>query len=449
MNHQKITNLSSARNSWCLYDWANSAFATTVMAALFPPFFSSLAQVAGASPNEATAYWGYITAGTLLVIALCAPVLGVIADLGGTRKRFLAYFALGGIFATALMSTLGEDTWRAAAVLYVLANFGFSGSFIFYESLLPQLASGKEMDRLSSRAYSLGYAGGGLLLILNLLMVTKPEWFGMPSTAFAVRASFVTVALWWGAFSIPLFRNVPEPRFVASDSDSANPGGIRPDLRTTFARLAQTFREIRSYRQLTLFLAAYWIYNDGIGTIVKMATIYGAEIGIGMTHLMGALVLTQVVGIPFALLFGRLAGRIGVRQAILLALAIYGMISIGGFFLANATHFYILAGFVGVVQGGAQALSRSLFASMVPRHRTAEFFGFYSTSGKLAGVVGPLVFGLVGHLTGTSRLGILSLIVFFALGGWLLAKVDPEAGRKAARQAETDAGFVFADSEEF
>ncbi len=445
MNSPKFANLSTPQNSWCLYDWANSAFATTVMAALFPPFFSSLAQADGISPTDATAYWGYITAGTLLVIALSAPVLGVIADLGGTRKRFLACFAASGILATALMSTLGQDTWRSAAVLYVLANFGFSGSFIFYESLLPQLASGKKMDRLSTRAYALGYAGGGLLLIINLLMITKPDWFGLPSTAFAVRASFVTVALWWGAFSLPLFRNVPEPRLAGQKSDSVN----CPTIRTTLSHLAQTFRKIRRYPQLVLFLAAYWIYNDGIGTIVKMATIYGAEIGIGMTHLMGALVLTQLVGIPFALLFGRLAGRIGVRRAILLALVIYGMISIGGFFLANATHFYMLAGLVGMVQGGAQALSRSLFASMVPRHRTAEFFGFYSTSGKLAGVVGPLVFGLVGQLTGTSRLGILSLIVFFALGGWLLAKVDPEAGRQAARQAETDAGFAFEELEEF
>ncbi len=443
MLNQQQHSLRHQQNSWCMYDWANSAFATTIMAALFPPFFSNLAQSAGSTPAEATAYWGYITAGTLLVIALSAPALGVLADLSGTRKRFLAVFALVGIVSTALMATLGPDTWRAAAVFYVLANFGFSGSFIFYESLLPQLASGKELDSLSTRAYALGYAGGGLLLILNLLMVTKPEWFGLPDTAFAVRASFITVALWWGLFSIPLFRFVPEP--CAANKIKTEKASIAGAV----GHLVQTFREIRRYPQLTLFLGAYWIYNDGIGTIVKMATIYGAEIGIGLTSLMGALVLTQVVGIPFAILFGRLAGRVGVRQAILVALVIYGLISVAGFFLATAFHFYLLAAVVGMVQGGAQALSRSLFASMVPRHRTAEFFGFYSTSGKLAGVVGPLIFGLVGHLTGTSRLAILSLVVFFAVGGLLLAKVDPELGRLAARKAETDAGFAFADSEEF
>lgn len=430
--------MKTARRAWCMYDWANSAFAATVMAALFPPFFSSLAQKAGATAPEATAMWGYITAGTLLVIALSAPVLGVFADFGGTRKRFLGFFAAAGILATAAMATLGDDTWRAAAALFVVANFGFSGSFIFYESLLPQLASGSEMDRLSSRAYALGYAGGGILLVINLMMVTKPAWFGLSGPDWAVRLSFVTVALWWGVFSFPLFRHVPEP---ITGNSATKSGGLA--LKDAFSRLLQTFREIRQYRDLSTFLAAYWIYNDGIGTIVKMATIYGAEIGIGMTHLMGAMVLTQMVGIPFALLFGRLSGVLGVRRTIQMTLLAYGLISAGGYFMANATHFYILAAMVGMVQGGAQALSRSLFASMVPRHRTAEFFGFYSTSGKLAGVFGPLIFGLVGQLAGSSRLGILSLVVFFALGGWLLSRVNVEAGRAAALKAENEAGFAF------
>ncbi len=430
--------LPAARRAWCLYDWANSAFAATVMAALFPPFFSSLAQSAGASASEATAIWGYITAGTLLLIALSAPLLGALADMGGTRKRFLGFFAAVGILATAMMATLDHGTWRAAAALFVVANYGFSGSFIFYESLLPQLASGAEMDRLSARAFAMGYAGGGLLLIINLMMVARPQWFGLPGPDWAVRLSFVTVALWWGIFSLPLLRKVPEP--FAGNLDS---GVDASGMKAAFSRLRQTFSEIRRYRELTTFLAAYWIYNDGIGTIVKMATIYGAEIGIGLTDLMGAMVLTQVVGIPFALLLGRLAGILGVRRTIGLTLVAYGLISAGGFFMATATHFYILAGMVGMVQGGAQALSRSLFASMVPRHRTAEFFGFYSSSGKLAGVVGPLVFGLVGQLAGTSRLGILSLVLFFALGGWLLTRVDVEAGRQAARKAESEAGFVF------
>lgn len=441
--------LARARRAWCWYDWANSAFATTVMAAVFPPFFSSLAQSAGATATQATSWWGYITAGTLLLVAVSAPVLGAMADLSGRRKAFLAYFAGLGIVMTALMATLGEAAWQRAAVFFVLANFGFSGSFIFYEALLPQLAQGPQMDRLSIRAYALGYLGGGLLLILNLLMVTEPGWFGLPGKAVAVRLSFLTVAIWWGLFSLPLFRHVPEPGgvpaggYAGGGRAAGGPAAGLAALPAAFRELAATFREIRRYRSLSLFLAAYWIYNDGIGTIVKMATAYGAEIGIGLSHLMGALVLTQVVGVPCSLLFGRLAGRMGTRGAILLALGVYGLISAGGYFLASATHFYILAALVGLVQGGAQALSRSLFARMVPRHRTAEFFGFYSTSGKLAGVFGPLLFGVVGQVTGTSRLGILSLVVFFGLGAWLLTRVDLADGQRAARRAEAEAGFAF------
>jgi UMF1 family MFS transporter len=411
-----------ARRAWCLYDWANSAFATTVMAALFPPFFRELAVAAGLSGATATAAWGYVTAGALLLLALTAPVLGAAGDAAGRRKLGLALGVGTGVVATALFATLGDAAWRTAAVLFTVANFGFGTSILFYESLLPGLARGTEMDRLSTRAYGLGYLGGGLLLVLNLLWVMRPGWFGLPDTAFAVRLSFVSVALWWAGFSLPLLRHVPEPPAT----------GAPTGLGAAFGRLAATFREVRRYRQLTLFLGAYWIYNDGIGTIVKMATVYGAEVGIGMTHLIGALVLTQAVGVPCAFAFGRLAGRIGPRRSVLAALGVYLVIAVGGYFMAQAWHFYLLAGLVGTVQGGAQALSRSLYGSLVPPGRSAEFFGFYSTSGKLAGVVGPLVFGLVGQLTGTSRLGILALVVFFAVGGLLLARVDLAAGRREA-----------------
>ena len=429
--------LAAARRAWCLYDWANSAFAASVMAAIFPPFFRELVQAAGGTGAVATATWGYVTAGALLLVALSAPVLGAVADVIGGRKKLLALTAGVGIAFTASFATLAPDAWRTAALLFVGANFGFAASIIFYESLLPSLAAGKEMDRLSARAYGLGYAGGGLLLVVNLLWVMHPGWFGMPDSAFAIRASFVSVAVWWAVFSVPLLRRVPEPPVVREPGEAAT----GPVLTRGFRRLRRTFAAIRSYRQLLLFLGAYWIYNDGIGTIVKMATAYGSEIGIGMTHLIGALVVTQIVGIPCSLLFGRLAGRVGPRPAILVALAVYLPISIGGYFMRTPLHFYLLAGAVGTVQGGAQALSRSLFAAMVPRHRSAEFFGFFSTSGKLAGVVGPLVFGVVSQITGTGRLGILSLIVFFAVGGWLLTRVDVAAGSAVARRAEQAAGL--------
>ncbi|MFO7607921.1 MAG: MFS transporter [Candidatus Krumholzibacteriia bacterium] len=424
-----------AARAWCLYDWANSAFATTVMAALFPPFFRELAMAGGLAPHAATAAWGYVTAGALLLLAVTAPLLGAAADAGGRRKVFLAV-ALGlGVAATASFALLQAGQWRAAAALFVAANFGFGTSILFYESLLPGLAQGPELDRLSARAYGLGYAGGGLLLVVNLLWVLRPAWFGLPDAGAAVRVSFVSVAVWWAVFALPLLRRVPEPPATGGPAGPA----------AAWRRLVATCREVRRYRQLSLLLLAYWVYNDGIGTIVKMATAYGSELGIGLTHLMGALVLTQVVGIPCALLFGRLAGRIGPRAAILLALGVYLGIAVGGYFMATAWHFYLLAGLVGTVQGGAQALSRSLFASMVPRHRSAEFFGFYSTSGKLAGVVGPLVFGLVSQAAGSGRLGILALVVFFAAGGALLLRVDVAGGRAAARLAEVAAGRTWPD----
>ena len=426
-----------AARAWCLYDWANSAFATTVMAALFPPFFRGLATGAGLEPAQATAAWGYVTAGALLLLAATGPLLGAAADAAGVRKRLLAGAVGLGAGTTACFALLGQGRWQAAAALFVVANFGFGTSILFYESLLPGLARGPDMDRLSARAYGWGYAGGGLLLVVNLAWVLRPEWFGLADAGQAVRASFVSVAVWWAVFTVPLLRRVPEP-----PAGVGVPGG-RGGPRAALRRLAATFREIRRYRHLSLMLAAWWVYNDGIGTIVKMATAYGDELGIGLTHLMGALVLTQAVGVPCALLFGRIAARTGARPAILGALTVYLGIAIGGYFMSEAWHFYVLAGLVGTVQGGAQALSRSLFGSMVPRHKTAEFFGFWSTSGKLAGVAGPLVFSLVSQATGTGRLGIVALVAFFAVGGALLLRVDVEAGRRAAAAAEAEAGLAW------
>ena len=417
-------------NAWCLYDWANSAFATTVMAALFPPFFRSVAIAGGVAPATATAAWGYITAMALLVVALLAPVLGAISDATGGKKRYLAFFAGLGILATASFLCIGESDWQLAGLLFIAGNVGFAGSIVFYESLLPHIATGGDIDRISTRGYAIGYAGGGLLLAVNVLWVMEPGWFGMPDAAFAVRAAFVSVALWWGGFTVPLLRRVPEPAVVRS----------RHPVRDGLARLAVTFGEIRRYRQLLLFLIAFWIYNDGIGTIIKMATAYGDEMGIRVVDMTIALIITQFVGIPCTFLFGRMARRLGAKPSIFLALAMYVVIAIAGFFMRTATHFYILAGLVGTVQGGSQALSRSLFGAMVPRQKSAEFFGFFSTSAKFAGIAGPLLFGLVSQLTGQSRLSILALIVFFAAGAAVLTRVDVAEGIRIAREAEREEG---------
>lgn len=423
-----------AVTAWCLYDWANSAFATTVMAALFPPFYRALCIEAGLPGATATAYWGYTTAGALLVAALLGPLLGAVADHTGGKKRWTAGFAALGIAATASFVLIGPDDWPLATALYVLANVGFSGSIVFYEALLPTVAPAGEMDRVSARGYALGYLGGGFLLAANAVMVLRPAWFGLSGAGAAVRASFVTVAAWWALFTLPFLRGVPEPPPSRAAGEPANA------WRAGVARLGGTLRDVRRYRQLLLFLLAFWVYNDGIGTIIKMATAYGDELGIGMGAMTGALLLTQFVAAPSTHLFGRLAGRIGARGAVLLALGVYAIIATGGYFLRTATHFYVLAFLVGTVQGGSQALSRSLFGRMTPRHRTGEFFGFFSTSSKFAGIAGPLLFGAVSQAAGGSRLSIASLVVFFVAGALLLARVDVAAGERAAREAEREAG---------
>jgi UMF1 family MFS transporter len=420
--------------AWCLYDWANSAFATTVMAALFPPFFREIAVAGGLSPVDATATWGYVTALALAVVAVLAPVLGAAADRSGRSRSWLGACALLGILATAAMPLIGAGQWRLAAALFATANVGFASSIVFYESLLPHLVPAHRLDAVSARGYALGYLGGGILLVINAAWVLRPSWFGLAGAGAAVRLSFASAAVWWAMFSIPLLRKVPDPPPAPDAVAGGNvlAGGLR--------RLRATFREVRQYRQLLLMLVAYWIYNDGIGTIVKMATAFGSEIGIATGDLVGALVLTQFVGWPCTTLWGRLARRLGARRVVLMGLAVYVLICVGGLFLRAAWQFYLLAGLVGTVQGGTQSLSRSLFAAMVPRHKSAEFFGFYATSGKLAGIAGPLVFGLVAQATGASRLSVFALIVFFVVGGALLWRLDEKAGAAAAREAERAVG---------
>ncbi len=412
-----------------MYDWANSAFATTLMAALFPPFYRSLVTSAGLPEGSATAYWGYTAAIALVVMALADPLLGAIADVTGGKKRYAAFFAGLGIVVTASFVFIGDDTWFLASVLYVAATIGFSGSILFYDSFLPHVATRGDIDQVSSRGYALGYIGGGILLLINLLWVARPTWFGMPDVPFAIRASFLSVAIWWGLWAIPFFRRVPEPPHAPRDRDRAL-------LSEGFTRLVGTFHEIRRYRHLFLFLVAFWVYSDGIGTIIRMATAYGDEIGIGLTDMMIALVITQFVGIPFTLAFGRLARRLGAKRSILLALVVFAGVSTGAYFMRTAIHFYILAILVGMVQGGCAALSRSLFGSMVPRDRSAEFFGFFSASSKIAGVAGPLVFGVVSQVMGHSRLSIVSLAIFIIVGAALLLRVDVDAGIRAARESE-------------
>jgi len=413
--------------SWCLYDWANSAFATTIMAAVLPVFYSSVA-AGDLSRTTASSYWGYTNTVAMLFVAFSAPVLGALADHGGMKKKFLAAFAALGILSTAGLVGVGRGDWLLASFLYILGMVGFSGGNNFYDSLLPHVAGDREIDRISSYGYALGYLGGGILLVFNLAMILKPQFFGLPNPEWGTRCSFLTVSIWWALFTIPIMKNVSEPPVVPIAGESANP------LRGSLQRLSLTFHNIRRHREAFKFLMSFWLYNDGIGTIISMAVIFGAEIQIPQEHLIGSILAVQVVGVPFSLLFGKIAGRIGAKNTILAGLVIYTGIAVGGYFIQTALHFWILAILVGFVQGGTQALSRSLFGTLIPKNRSAEFYSFYDVSSKFAGIIGPAVFGVVGQVTGSSRLGIVSLVFFFIIGGWVLLTVDIKRGRQAAAQ---------------
>ncbi|HHN94137.1 MAG TPA: MFS transporter [Anaerolineae bacterium] len=432
MEEQSKKEYSQVVNAWCMYDWGSSAFSTTVESAVLPTYFQKV--VAADLPgNLATVYWGYVNAIALLLTALLAPVLGGIADYLGNKKRLLTAFAVLGIVATTLMVFIDSGDWMLALVLFLLGTIGIGGSYIFYDALLPHVARPDDIDYVSAKGYALGYLGGGILLAVNILMI-QVIWAG---STLGPRLSFLTVAIWWAIFTIPLLKKVPEP-----PANTAGIGaGVNPVV-AGFRRVAQTFREIRKYRQLFYFLVAFWLYNDGIGTIIKMATIYGAEIGIGMVDLISALLITQFIGIPFSLLFGKFSNKIGTKRAIMIGLAWYTLITIGGYFMSEAWHFWVLSFMVGMVQGGTQALSRSLFGLMAPKARSAEFFGFYDISSKFAGIVGPALFALVGQLTKSSRLSIIALIVFFIGGIILLSRVDEQEGIRVAEEENRAAGLA-------
>ncbi len=417
--------------AWAMYDWANSAFQTTIIAAVFPIYYQKVA-AAGQPPALAASRFAWATALAILIVAIVAPVLGAIADYTAIKKRLLAVFLAIGATATAAMYWIGPGDWPLALTLFVIGNVGVAGSIVFYESLLPHLVGEADLDRVSAAGYAIGYLGGGTLLALNLLMIQKPALFGIPDTATATRLALASVSVWWVLFSIPLFRRVAEPpvRLEPDEHRGANA------MRAGMTRLAETFHELRRYRHAFVFLIAFLLYNDGIQTMIRMATIYGIGIGLPEGAMITALLLTQFIGVPCAFAFGALAGRVGALPAVYLGLGVYLVITILGYFMTTATHFFALAVLVGMVQGGTQALSRSLFASMIPRHKSSEFFAFFSVFERYAGVLGPAIFAFVIDRTGSGRSAILAVAIFFIAGAAVLAFVDVAAGRRAAREAE-------------
>ncbi len=420
-----------AITAWTMYDWGNSAFATTIMAAVLPVYYSTVA-AAHLAPNLATAYWGYTSSISALLAAVISPILGAVADFRGSKKRFLTIFMLIGVTATALLYLIQTGDWLLASIFFVFGNIGFAGSLVYYDALLPHVATPDEMDAVSSRGYAMGYIGGGLLLAVNLFMIMfVPKLVPSLDAGLMTRLSFVTVAIWWFVFTLPILLRVKEPpRRIEAHEQGFSP------IKASFSRLYTTFKDIRKYRELSLGLLAFWVYSNGIGTIIVMATIYGAELGFSQTTLIGTLLMVQFLAAPFAMLFGWLSKKLGTKKSIYLSLTIYTLIAIAGYFLYHEWQFWALGAAVATVQGGSQALSRSLIGKMIPKSKSAEFYGFFSVFEKFASILGPALFGLVSTIMGHSRLSIVSLIIFFAVGMFLLTRVDVEKGIAVAQKEE-------------
>lgn len=407
--------------SYALYDWGNSAFATTVMAGFFPVFFKQFWSV-GSDATLSTARLGFTNAAAGLLIALLAPILGAISDRGIYKRYFLLFFTLLGASFSCALFFIEQGNWQLAVFTYMLGTIGFIGSNLFYDSLLIDIAPPPQRELVSTFAYSAGYLGGGLLFSLNVAMTLKPSFFGLSGPSQAVQLSFLSVGLWWIVFGVPI---------QFSDHKKNNAQRLELALvRDAFKQLARTFRDIRNYRPILIFLLAYWLYIDGVYTIIKMAVDYGLSLGFHSSALITALLITQFVGFPAALFFGWLSSRIGAIRSIRIAIIVYLCVTLYAAFMQTEFEFYIMAVTIGLVQGGVQALSRATFANMIPPEKSAEFFGFYNMVGKFAAILGPALIaitGLVAHRAGlaettATRLGISSISIMF-IGGWLLLGV--------------------------
>lgn len=424
-----------AQRAWCLYDWANSAFATTILAAVLPVYFVALVPAEGATVAlfgwtrqlPASALWGYTVSLAAGLAALAAPWLGILADRRRWHRKLLILFGSTGAVATALLACAGAGDYLLAAMLFIIAEFSFATGNVFYDAFLPTLADGEEqLDRLSSRGYAFGYLGGGIALLLAFLLIQGHAWFGLADRMTATRAAFLLTGLWWGLFALPAFFQLREELFT-------NRASIAPPLR--LADVARLFGELRRYPELLLFLAAFLLYNDGIQTVITVSAIFGREeLGLSTTTIMGVFLMIQFLAFPGALVYGRAAARWGAKPALLSGLLIFVVIIVYAYTMHQAWEFWTLGAAVALVFGGCQAISRSLYASFVPPGKNAEFFAFYTVSGKFASIFGPLLFAVSVDVSGSTRQSLLSLIVFFVGGLLLLAGVNVARGQERARR---------------
>ncbi len=414
--------------SWALYDWANSAFATTVIAGFFPVFFKQYWS-ADIDMTVSTFRLGAANSLASLIIVAIAPLLGAIADRGGSRKKFLLFFTIMGIVMTGALYIVSKGNWLIAVFIYIFGIIGFSGGNIFYDSLLVHVSGPRKVDYVSALGFALGYLGGGMLFAINVAMTLRPESFGLSDQVEAIRLSFILVAIWWAVFSVPVFLLVKEPAPIDKTTGWHS-------ITEGFRQLQMTFIEIRSMRVVFLFLFGYWLYIDGVDTIVRMAVDYGLSLGFDANRLIVALLITQFVGFPSAIVFGKIGEKFGPKTGIFIGIGVYIIVTIWAFFMKHVIEFYALAVAIGLVQGGVQSLSRSFFTRIIPANKSAEFFGFYNMLGKFAAVIGPILMGWIGLVFGDPRLGILSIIVLFVSGAILLSLVNEQEGIRMAKALE-------------
>ncbi len=408
--------LNKSAWSWALYDWANSAFATTVMAGFFPIFFKSY-WASDLSDAESTFAIGSVNSLVGLLIAFSAPILGAFADAGDSKRKFLFSFIFLGIIATGYLFFIPESSWKLAVIFYGIGVIGFSGGNIFYDSLLVTVSKEKERNRVSALGFSLGYLGGGILFLLNVVMFLYPSWFGLENQIEAVLWSFMSVAIWWFVFSLPIYLKVKEP------IQNIDRKPIYTVITEAFANLLNTARSIKKYKSAVIFLLAYFLYMDGVDTIIRMATSYGSDIGLSATSMIQALLLTQFIGFPATLVFGYYADKFGYKYSLSFAIIVYIFVVLFSAQMDTAVEFYLVASVVGLVQGGVQAISRSFFSTLIPENKAAEFFGFYNFIGKSSVFIGPFMVSGIALLTESPNLGILSLLILFIPGLILLWKV--------------------------
>ncbi|RLQ96120.1 MFS transporter [Falsibacillus albus] len=421
---------SKEENSWVLYDWANSAYTIVITTAVFPLFYKASAEAAGVSPSNSTAYLGYTIAIATFILAMLGPILGTIADYQGFKKRFFTVFFFIGIASTACLAFIPTNHWLLLLGAYTLSTIGASGSIVFYDAFLVDVTTEDRMNRISARGFGMGYIGSTIPFIIGIAIIILAKSGAIPiSTTLASQITFMITAIWWGLFTIPMIKNVHQRHFIEREQ---NP------VAKSFKRLGKTFKEIKQFRGLFLFLLAYFFYIDGVGTVISMSTAYGTDLGISSTNLLIILFATQVVAAPFAFLYGRLADKFSTKTMLYAGIVVYMIVCTYAYFLKTTLDFWILAMLVATSQGGIQSLSRSYFARLVPKENANEFFGFYNIFGKFASIMGPLLVGVTAQLTGKSSSGVFSLLILFIIGMFFLSKVPkPQTEVPAVDEVKT------------